>query len=608
MRQRDELELLNSRIMVVLGAILVAFAILAFGFWRHQIAQSPYYRQLAERNRIRDLPLEAPRGNIYDRELRVIADNRPSWNLILTREDSPRSPEETIAILAEGMDVTEGEMLDRLDRRRSSPEYQSILLYEDLSLADIAFVEARGFELPEISLSFQPRRRYEGAELAAHVLGYVGEVTQDELSGYEFGDRKAGDIVGRFGLERQYDALLQGTDGTRLVLVNNFGREMEVLGELKPVPGKDLVTTLDLDLQRAAEMALGDRTGIAVAILPATGEVLALASRPAFDPTLFARGILPEEWDALVSDPRDPFQNRAIQNRFSPGSVFKIFMTAAALEEHVVTSDVAILCQGGKVFYGNRFDCWSAGHGHVSLLDALVHSCNVFFYTLGDQLGIDRISSYATMMGLGQRTGIDLPGEDAGIMPSAEWKIRTTGERWYPGETISVSIGQGPVSVTPLQLTYAVGGLAVGGVLNQPHLVAPEFLRQAGLEVPALLSETYTVAADTVALVQRALWGVVNDAGTGTRARVDGFDVAGKTGTAQVVRKDAYSAEFEDHAWFIGFAPYDAPEIAVGVFVESGGHGGSAAAPVAQAILQTYFDKKSARLTRNRTPEMARND
>ena len=300
MRQRDELELLNSRIVVVLGAILVAFAILVFGFWRHQIAQSPYYQGLAERNRIRDIPLEAPRGKIYDRERRIIADNRPSWNLTLTREDSPRSPEETIAILAAGLDATEEEMLDRLDRRRSSPEYQSILLYEDLSLADIAFVEARGFELPEISLSFQPRRRYEGAELAAHVLGYVGEVTQAELSGDEFGDRKAGDIVGRFGLERQYDALLQGTDGTRLVLVNNFGREMEVLGELKPVPGKDLVTTLDLDLQRAAEMALGDRTGVAVAILPATGEVLALASRPAFDPTLFARGILPEEWDALV--------------------------------------------------------------------------------------------------------------------------------------------------------------------------------------------------------------------------------------------------------------------------------------------------------------------
>ena len=610
MRQREELELLKRRIAAIFALILLAFGVLVFGFWNHQIAQSPRYRQLAERNRIRDIPLAAPRGSILDREFRIIADSRSSYNLMLTRENSPRHPEETIAILASGIEASERELLRWFEPHRDEPEYKAIPLKEDLSLADIAYVKAHRYELPEISLEFEPRRRYERGELAALLLGYLGEISQDELGTDEFPGRRAGDLVGKSGLERQYDALLQGKDGLRRVIVNNYGREMGTLAEVKPVPGQDLVTTLDLDLQLAAEQAMAERTGVAVAIDPLTGEVLALVSRPAFDPTVFARGIRLDEWEALVSDPRKPLRNRAIQNRYSPGSVFKIFMTAAGLEELAIVPDDVLFCPGAAVFYGNRFDCWKGGgHGRIALHDALVHSCNVFFYNVGYRLGIDAISSHAITMGLGRKTGIDLPSEDAGIMPSEEWRQRVSNTQWYPGETISVSIGQGPVNVTPLQLTWAVGGLVTGGQLHQPHLVDPGFLRGLGVEVPDLRYERYPVQESTVQIVRQALWGGVNELGTGTRARVRGFDVAGKTGTAQVVRKEIYDRvgeEFEDHAWFVGFAPFDDPQIAVGVFVENGGHGGAAAAPVAQAVMQVYFDKKEDGVTDNRGGELDR--
>ncbi len=608
MLQRNELERLNVRVTIILVLVLIAFGVLTFGFWNHQIAQSPYYRQLAERNRIRDIPLAAPRGHIYDRENRIIADSRPSFNLILTRENSARSVAETIDLLAPGIDDSKEEIWRRIEPYLEAPEYEPILIAEDLSVDETAFVEARKYELSEISLELSPRRRYERREVAAHLIGYVGEITQPQLKSGEFSGIESGDVVGQSGLERQYDRLLQGEDGIRHVIVNNFGREMGLLGEVRPIPGNDLVTTLDLDLQLAAEAALGDRTGVAVAMIPRTGEVLAMVSRPAFDPTWFAQGIRQQEWDMLLSDPRKPLQNRAIQNRYSPGSVFKIFMAAAALQEEEMGLEETVFCPGHGVFYGNRFDCWRrGGHGSMDVHHALVQSCNVFFYNVGDRLGIERISQYAVMMGLGRRTGIDLPGEDAGLIPSEEWKQRTSNTRWFPGETISVSIGQGPVSVTPLQLTWAVGGLVVGGTLVQPHLADPERVRSLGVETSGLRKEDYAISESTLDTVRQALWSAVNEFGTASRARVRGFEVGGKTGTAQVVAKgvDGGRADLEDHAWFVGFAPYDDPEIVVGVFVENGGGGGAVAAPVAQTIMQVYFDKKSGLFSQDNVEERA---
>lgn len=605
MQQREEREQLNARITVIVVCVAVAFGVLTFGFWKHQIADSLRYSQLADRNRLREVRLPAPRGRILDREHRVIADSRRSYNLVMTRDDRQRPLDETFALLAQGIDRTADELLQQFHKHENTAAYLPIVLSEDLTPDEVAYVEARRYELPDVSVEFRPRRRYEGGALAAHLLGYVGEITEEQLSSPDFEGRKPGDIVGKTGLERQYDSILQGKEGFRRVIVDNVNREIDLLGEQKYEAGRDLVTTLDLDLQRVAEQALGDMTGAAVAIVPRTGEILALASLPSFDPALFADGITQTDLEALISDPRKPFQNRAIQSRYSPGSVFKVFMAAAGLDESVISPEETAFCPGQAILYGNRFACWKAGgHGVINVHEALVHSCNVFFYLVGDRLGIDRISEHAIAMGLGRKTGIDLPGEDSGLIPSAEWKRRVTGQPWYPGETISVSIGQGAVSVTPLQITWAMGGVAVGGELVQPHLVDPA---EIGADQSGLVRERYPLDPGTVETIRDALWDVVNGNGTGTSARVEGFDVAGKTGTAQVVGSASYGLrdEFEDHAWFVGFAPYDAPEIAVGVFVENGGHGGSAAGPVAQAIFQAYFDKQLSRSTQNGTVDVA---
>jgi penicillin-binding protein 2 len=597
MQQREEIELLRRRISLIGYVVVAAVVILILGFWNHQIVQSNYYDQRAEQNRVREIPLTAPRGRIYDRHNRILADSRPSYNIVLIRENSPRTVEETVEMLSPGIEVPVADLLDRINRRRREPRFRPIVLKEDVSVGDIAFVKSHSYELPEISVEFQPKRRYVGGELAAHALGYVGEVSEAQLATREFKDFKSGDQVGLTGLERQYNNVLRGKDGFRRVVVNSFGREMDRLQEVEPIPGNDLFTTIDLDLQRAAEEVIGDQTGAAVAIDPRTGEVLAMVSKPAFDPNLFATRISSADWSTLNTDPRKPLQNRVIQNHYSPGSVFKIFMAAAGLEAEVLDPLDHVYCPGHGTFYGHTFACWKAGgHGTIGLHTAIVSSCNVFFYNVGKNLGIDTIARFATLMGLGRKTGLDLPNEDAGIIPSSEWKQRVFKTAWYPGETISVSIGQGAVSVTPMQVTWAMGGLASGGRLIQPHLVKPESVAKYGVERP-IRTEEYMVHQSTVDVIAKAMWGVVHEAGTGTRAKVEGFDVAGKTGTAQVVGKQSYGAreEFEDHAWFVGFAPYRNPEIAVGVFMENGGHGGEASAPVARAIMETYYKKKTGK-------------
>lgn len=594
MQQRDELELLRARINIVGYSIVAALGILLLGFWHFQMIQSGYYTELAERNRIKLIPLLAPRGRITDREGRTLVDNRPSYNVILTRENSQRSIEETAALLSPGIGMTVDEILEKVQRRKSEPKFRPIVLKEDVAITDIAFVESHQLELPEISVEDRPRRKYLYGTLAAHALGYMGEVTESELQTNEFKQYQSGDEVGRAGMERTYNSILRGTDGYRKVVVDKFRRVVETLGGQDPTPGNNIRTTIDLDLQRAAEDAIGDRTGAAVAIDPHTGEVLVLASKPAFDPNLFATRISTADFNALNKDPRKPFRNRAVQDAHSPGSVFKIFMAAAGLEAGTLNPLEHIVCTGAASFYGHTHACWkSGGHGNIGLYDAIVNSCNVFFYNVGRDLGIDKIARSMAVMGLGRTTGIDLPNESAGLIPSPEWKRLVRHEPWYQGETISVSIGQGAVGVTPLQATSAMAGLASGGRLMRPHFVPPETLESMGFQTRPIIPEQYSIHQTTVDIVSRAMWGVVNEGGTGTQAAVKGFDVAGKTGTAQVVGKQSYGSQFEDNAWFVGFAPYRNPDIAVGVFIEHGGHGGSAAAPVAHAILETYYKKKT---------------
>ena len=614
MRQRDELELLRWRISFVGYVIAAVLLTLVFGFWNAQIIQSGYYQLRAEQNRIREIPLRAPRGRIYDRDHRILAGNRPSYNIILIRENSPHAIEQTAAMLSAGIGMSKEELLERINRKRREPKFRPIVLKDDVSVGDIAFVRAHRYELPEITVEYQPRRRYLENEIAAHAMGYVGEITEAELAIPEFVDFKSGDQVGKAGLEREYNRVLVGKDGFKRVIVNSFGREMGKLEEEPATPGNDLVTTLDLDLQNAAEdcfsglrpecMKAGDHSGAVVALDPRTGEVLALVSRPAFDPNAFATRITAADWNSLITDPRKPLQNRAIQSHFSPGSVFKVFMAAAGLEAGTLNPLRTVFCPGYATFYGHTFACDKhEGHGTLSLHNAIVNSCNVFFYNVGKELGIERISRYATMMGLGRKSGIDLPNEDAGIIPSSEWKQRVFKAKWYEGETISVAIGQGYVGVTPIQAAWAMGGLTTGGRLKQPHFVVPQQLKKLGFEAREIIEEDYPIQESTVEIVSKAMWGVVNEGGTGINAKIEGFEVGGKTGTAQVASKQANlkGKEYRDNAWFVGFAPYRNPEVVVAVFTENGGWGAEAAAPVAHAVLETYYKKKTGQFENKNT-------
>ena len=599
MLQREEQELLRWRISFVGYSIVAALLVLAFGFWNMQIVQVTYYQQRSDQNRVREIPLLAPRGRIYDREHRVLADNRPSYNIILIRENSPHTIEQTASMLSSGISMSKDEVLESITRaiKRHIPKFRPIILKEDVSVQDIAFVKAHRYELPEIAVELQPRRRYFEGQLAAHALGYVGEVTETELTTPEFVSFKSGDQVGKTGLEREYNNVLVGKDGFKRVIVNSFGREMGQLEEQPYVAGNDLITTIDLDLQRAAEDMVGDRTGAVVALDPRTGEILAMVSKPSYDPNLFATRISAIDWNSLITDPRKPMQNRAIQSRFSPGSVFKVFMAAAGLEAGTLNPLRSVYCPGYASFYGHTFACDKhEGHGTLGLHSAIVTSCNVFFYNVGNDLGIARINQYATMMGLGRKSGIDLPNEDSGLIPSEGWKQRVYKAKWYAGETISVAIGQGYVSITPLQAAWAMGGLTAGGRLKQPHFVKPEQLKKLSLPAGEIVEEDYPLHQSTVDIVTTAMWGVVNEqGGTGFRARIEGFDVAGKTGTAQVVGKQANlkGQAYKDNSWFVGFAPYRNPEIVVAAFIENGGWGAEAAAPVAHAVLETYYKKKT---------------
>ena len=604
---RDDLELMRSRISILSYGVAAILGVLVFGFWQLQLVQSSHYSDLAEKNRIKEIRLVAPRGKIYDRNHKILADNRPSYNIVYIRENSQHSVAETVNQLANGLGMSAEELSQKINRKRKDPAYQPVTLKEDAGTGDVAYVMAHAYEMPEVSVEYQPRRLYREGQVAAHALGYIGEVSEAQLR--DFPDLKPRDMVGIAGLELVYDSILRGIDGSRHVVVNNSGREIETLpDEVKPIAGNDIYTTLDLDLQKAAEDEMGDRVGAVVVLVPRSGEVLALVSKPSFDPNLFASGISSYEYRTLMDDPDHPFENRAIRSSQPPGSIFKIIEAAAGLESETVTTLDHVYCRGAETFYGRSFGCWKpSGHGSVDMYDAIVNSCDIYFYNLGKMLGIDKISEFSSHAGLGRKTGVDLPGEATGLIPSQSWSQRVKRVKWALIETINVSIGQGQIGVTPIQAAWSIGGLASGGHLKQPRLVQPEQLRKLGFESPDVHAETYSVREETVETVARAMWGVVNDGGTATVARVDGFNVAGKTGTAQVVNKSAYKkgSDTEDHAWFVGFAPYRNPEIVVSVLIEHGGHGGEAAAPVAHAVLDAYYKKKTGHFNEGTAQKVA---
>lgn len=571
------------------------FLFLISGFWNLQVRNPEWYSELAERNRIKALPILAPRGKILDRDGRVIVDNHSSFSVILSREGLSR---EHLRAIAAGLHLDYDQLSERLESYRARPQYEQVVLKDELSRGELAFVEAYrsmpGF--PEMELIHSQRRLYPRRGLAAHLVGYVGEVSEAELNTLEFAQYKPGDVVGKAGIERQYNEVLMGVDGQRQVIVDSRGRVRQVFGLKEAIPGKNLQLTIDLDVQAVAELAMEGRRGAVVALDPRSGEILAMVSRPAFDPNRFAGRIRPDDWKQLVGDPETPLLNRAIQAQLAPGSTFKPLLAIAALETGVIDDGFTVSCRGGATFYGRFFKCHvKKGHGLVDLHRAIVQSCDVFFYTVGNRLGIDRLAEYAELFGLGHKTGIDLPHEAAGVVPSSRWKLRNFRQKWYAGETISVAIGQGALTVTPLQLAYAVGGLAMGGVWYKPHLVKtaarPEPVRQAALR------------PDHIAQVVYGMYGVVNEGGTGARARLPGVELCGKTGTAQLASNEALrntklGQVLKDNAWFVGFAPRESPEIVVVALFEAGEHG-HLAAPIVRDVIKAYVDKK-ARAERSR--------
>lgn len=586
---RDDPKFAAGKIAFFQYLTVAIFLFLISGFWDLQVRNPEFYNEAAERNMIKALPILAPRGKILDRDGRVIVDNHSSYSLILSRENL--KPEH-IRPIAAGLNMDYDRLQARLKHFDARPKYEPIIIKNELTPAELSFVEAhRDPEtFPEMELIQAKHRLYPQDGLAAHVIGYVGEISESELNSPEFIKYDQGDVIGKAGIEREYNDSLMGVDGQRRVVVDNRGREREVLGEKEATPGKDLQLTLDLDLQVVAELGMQGRTGAVVALDPRNGEVLAMVSTPAYDPNKFAGRIRADDWKDLVKNPDNPLLDRAIQAQFAPGSTFKPIMALAGLEGGVIDDNFHIHCPGGASFYGRYFKCWwKPGHGNVDLHKGIVQSCDVFFYNVGNRLGIDKIAEYATMAGLGQKTGIDLPNEAQGVVPSTEWKMRNYRQKWYAGETISVSIGQGALTVTPLQLASAIGGLAMGGVWYKPHMVKGD----KNLPPPRIGKID---TANAMKVIQ-GMYGVVNEpGGTGGRARLPGVSVCGKTGSAQRISnelaKSSGGHKLKDNAWFVAFAPCEAPEIVVATLWEGGEHG-MLAAPIARDVFKAYFDKKA---------------
>jgi penicillin-binding protein 2 len=589
------------RLTAVQYTILGIFLVLAFGLWRLQVVGSDYYASLAEQNRVRKVPILAPRGKILDREGRIIVDNYPSFSALLLR-DQQRDLYADVPRIAEGLHMPPDEVRERLRRFASMPQYQPIILKDDITPDELAFIEAHRNELPELDTIMSHRRLYPKNGFLAHLIGYVGEVSKDMLDQEQFQFYEQGDIVGMSGVERQYNDLLMGKNGARNVIVNSRGKVIRPLDENPAVPGKPLKLTVDIDLQIAAEEALGDKNGAIVALDPHTGEILAMVSRPAFDPNAFAVRITREEWNQLITDEAHPLLNKAIQAQLAPGSVFKIIMAVAGLQENI-SQTLHVNCGGGATFYGRRFACWvKTGHGGVEIRRAIYQSCDVYFYTLAERLGIGRIAQYATALGFGQKTHIDLPQEASGVMPSEEWKIKNFKQKWYAGETISVGIGQGAVATTPIQLARALGGIAMDGRLMRPHVAFPDLLpRQYQDQMAAYPAEvTVPIDPENWQTITDAMAEVVNPIGTAPSAHLKDIDLAGKTGSSQTIsnagkaRLTGSRQQFRDNGWFVGFTPRRDPDIVVTALIEQGEHGYLAARVVAQ-VIKAYVDKQRKR-------------
>ncbi len=612
----------TSRSALALGIALFFFSLIVLRLWYLQILHGEAFRSKSENNRLRAVYLPPPRGVVYDRAGRVIAKNRPAFDLDFVVEDT-KNQLDTLTRLSEIIGVPLAQLQAQLGYQKKRHRFEPKLLLRDVDRTLVAKVLAHKYELPGVAINVIPARDYLYGDMFSHVLGYIREITARQLEQSDFSGYHAGDLVGQYGIESVWEWFLQGRRGLQRVIVNATGIK---IGETSTdshevVPGRNVTLTLDLDLQRAAYTAMQGQSGAVVALDAHTGEILALLSAPAFDPNLFAQEITPEIWKDLTSGKEKRLNNRAVQGAYPPGSVFKIMMAVAGLSEKLISPNDRVSCPGWFQVGKKKFRCHKkTGHGSVNLQEALVQSCDVYFYTLGTRLGIDRIHDYAVKFGLGSKTGLKLAEEAAGLVPSQEWKRRVyrkpEQQRWYPGETPSVAIGQGALSVTPLQIARALAALVNGGNLLTPYLVKSIHVTGGGSKDESFVPEitgTLNLSPQILKQVQDMLVGVVNDErGTAHRAQLDpGFhvQVGGKTGTSQVVALDRGGSHdaLKDHAWFAGFAPADAPEIVVVALVENGGHGGVTAAPVVRQVLDAYFSQRIPLMRKPPAPSLTGN-
>jgi len=590
--------ILNRARMIRLG-VAILFALLVFYYWKVQILDHERYWKLSEANRIRMVSIPAPRGVILDRNGVILADNVASFKASVIRENTvdPASSLKTIRAL---LNVPEDVLQKRMEKFRSVPDFVPIVIKDNLTMEEVSRVEARRYELPELIVEAEPKRYYSFGNLAAHALGYLQEPSQEDLKSESGKARSLGDLVGKTGLERQYQDLLVGSDGSMLEVVDSLGRRQGEYDRKEPAQGKTLRTTLDFEIQMKARELLEGKEGAVVVLDAGSGEILALASYPTFDPNKFISRFTPEEWLNLVNRDDHPLENRAIRGLYSPGSLFKVDMALAGLDSGVITSRSTQYCAGRAFFYERPFNCWfEGGHGLIDLPNSIRYSCNVYFYHLAQKLGIDRISAYAELLGYGRVTGVDIPGEKEGLVPDQEWSRTVRKTAWYGGETLSVGIGQGPLQVTPLQVAAHTALVANRGRSVRPHFLVPDGAETGG-ESPSGEGRgagLVPIPENVFEEVIEGMWRSVNQGGTGRGARIDGFDICGKTGSTQIISRESaekLGREIMTHSWFSGFAPRVNPRIVVTVLVEFGGMGGTTAAPVARELFDV-FRKKNVR-------------
>ncbi len=626
---RDDQKFLQFRINVVMWGIVAAFAFLAGSFWLVQGVHADKYRGMSEANALREMKITAKRGLVLDRDGKILADNEAAYTLQVDRvvmkpllKADKRRREKLITFLSQVLSIPARDLLERWERTaKTVPFTRPFTLAEDLSLSNVASIEAQSIVFPEINIVPVQRRNYPHATMAAHVLGFIGEVSSRDLE--RAPELEQGDLIGKRGIELTYDRYLRGSDGAEYWEYDADGRRLSeyTAGKRQPVPGDNVYLTLDFELQRLAERYFfeNEMVGAAIALDPKNGEILAMVSSPAFNPNVYSDRFSPDVWKTIVSNPFKIEINRAIQGLYSPGSVFKMVMAIAGLSDGAVGPDTSFGCSGSGQFFGRRFRCWNRnGHGAVSLERAIKVSCDIFFYNTGARLGVDKIAEYAHLLTFGEISDIDLDGERPGLVPSTEWAREKQKRKWYPSETISVAIGQGPLIVTPLQVANMTAAVANGGRVYRPHVVRfvdrvqPDG-RTRRTQVHSRVLHEIRLSPTALEAVRQGLWKAVNeDGGTGSEARIEGLDISGKTGTVQVIQQtDWIKAEslpfrFRDHAWFASFAPFEDPQLVVVVLIEHGGHGGSDAAPLAKLLYKAYFHDRGRRIQPHRVTESVR--